>query len=224
MSLPTAEVGCKYAGAGWLQARGIDLSPLGIRVANVVGQVSAGIYHWDSVAYPRKPIDWTSTDAITVVLSGRVSTFDDSRLTALLLCSAAANLKIKIVGKSMGYLGLWFQHSPQVSFRISSFCEETPVTDFIAAHLSEGRPRGLHANVPRWLSFLNRHPLDLQQLVVDAHAACVRVSLSGLSPQSLEVCVSKRQRTGHKCDRHPTWGDHVRTLKPLWDVDFESLT
>ena len=65
----------KYAGADWLEEvlrPRCGLSPFATKVANILGQVFAGIYHIErSVLSPKA--DWTG-DEINITIRGDLST------------------------------------------------------------------------------------------------------------------------------------------------------
>lgn len=62
----------KYAGADWMpwywESRRITPSPLGIKVADVLGQVFAGIYHVQDEVCDRS-VAWDSSGRIRIKLS-----------------------------------------------------------------------------------------------------------------------------------------------------------
>jgi hypothetical protein len=45
---------------------------------------------------------------------------------------------------------------------------------------------------------------ELTKLVLMAHDKCIRVGVSPLSKQTLQICIWKRQREGRMDERHPT--------------------
>jgi hypothetical protein len=79
----------KYAGADWLKANGKTLSPLGERVADLIGQLTAGIYHIEKEALKA---DWANEWFIELRFpTNGLATFDFNQLTILVvLCHEAA--------------------------------------------------------------------------------------------------------------------------------------
>ena len=101
----------KYAGADWLQGYR-DLSPLGVDVADILGQAWAGIYHLDKEVL-HKRCDWKSDRWIEVVINGPLSTWDNSRLTALLVLCHSKKIRLQLAGAALGYLRLAFGRDAQ---------------------------------------------------------------------------------------------------------------
>ena len=76
----------KYAGADWLQGRvDFELSPLARKVADLMGQVECGLYHWDRVAGQK---GWKEKDRIALLYGDRLTTdqVSGSLTLVVLLC------------------------------------------------------------------------------------------------------------------------------------------
>lgn len=77
----------------WLQLQlarprpGVTLSPLGKRVAQLLGTVYGGIYHLPQHCYMSKKTQWDNSKHIRIYLedSNHLSTFDFNHLTALVI-------------------------------------------------------------------------------------------------------------------------------------------
>jgi hypothetical protein len=101
-----------YAGAKWLQEiltkKGITLSPLGVKVANILGRVNYGLYHlkWASLSHQRT--DWTNKRYIEIVLNTDLSTYDWSDLTQYVVYAHDERLRLGINAKAPHYLCLVF--------------------------------------------------------------------------------------------------------------------
>lgn len=110
----------KHSGAGWLmnnilQSRDrkrlkvkatANLSPLGRRVADLLGQVYLGLYHLPTSALARA--NWDNKDWIAIVLPGELATCDGSELTRLVVLCHDAGIRLSISPKAFRYLELQF--------------------------------------------------------------------------------------------------------------------
>jgi hypothetical protein len=96
----------RYYGADWLRGRGITLSPLGEKAANLLGWVYRGIYHMPTNILRAK---WDDPRFVEVILFARpISTFDDDSLTRLVVGAHDLCLRVEIQGASPHCLRLWF--------------------------------------------------------------------------------------------------------------------
>lgn len=88
----------RYAGAEWIRKslQVATLSPLGVAVADLLGDVFCGIYHLDNDTLSR--VDWGDTYVIVVPLHCYVnlSTFDNELLTKLVVLSHDRYLRLDI--------------------------------------------------------------------------------------------------------------------------------
>jgi hypothetical protein len=100
-----------HSGADWLQRnlayRGCEISVFGRKVANLLGDVFAGIYHIESAVLSRK-VDWGCTYRIKIALYGGVSTYDHDLLTRLVVLAHDRCIRLEINGAAHGYLHLIF--------------------------------------------------------------------------------------------------------------------
>lgn len=98
-----------YAGNEWLEP-GIgvkEISPLGKNVADLLGDVFAGIYHLDYNAL--RKVDWSDKRCIQFVLGWHdLSTFDCDELTRLVVLCHDRMLRMSIEASTHKYLKLTF--------------------------------------------------------------------------------------------------------------------
>lgn len=73
----------QYKGSTWVKCLGIEPSPLGEKVANILGVVYQGIYHIPEK--DRKNIDWSNKDFIVVEIRRNLATYDVGMLTWLVV-------------------------------------------------------------------------------------------------------------------------------------------
>ncbi len=92
----------KYAGADWLPRRlrrhaagEPKISPLGLLVADILGQVYRGIYHIDYGITLTKP-DWSDENFIEVNVPQGLATYDGNELTALVIEAHEAPVRLEI--------------------------------------------------------------------------------------------------------------------------------
>lgn len=99
----------RYAGSDWLRPQCPQLSVFGALIADILGQVYAGLYHLDLTLTGGRRIRWDAEDYILVEVYGELASFDASYLTALLvLChDNAVRLAIQRGGR-LGTLKLHF--------------------------------------------------------------------------------------------------------------------
>ena len=110
----------KYSGAEWLDA---ELSPLGRKVADILGQVWGGIYHIDNRWLRR--VNWKHAWVVEITLREEMSTYDPDRLTRLVALCHDAAVRMNIRAATHGYLTLTF-HQRQ---RDGVLCERHPTME-----------------------------------------------------------------------------------------------
>lgn len=88
----------------------IKLSPLGKRVAQIIGTVWAGIYHLEQNAYLHERTKWDDAHCIRIVFRGTLSTVDFNDLTKLVVLCHDYCVRCEIVAKAPCYLELAFSH------------------------------------------------------------------------------------------------------------------
>jgi hypothetical protein len=103
-----------HAGAEWLIRNGKanpsieNISDLGIRVADFLGYLYAGIYHISSQVL-HKRVDWSNKHWIEVTVSHHaMATFDYSYLTKAVLLAHHFCLRLAIEGAAPKYIRLVF--------------------------------------------------------------------------------------------------------------------
>ena len=97
----------KYAGADWLRGTmKSDMSPLGEKVADILGQAWRGIYHMDNSAI--KKTNWSDTYIIEVNIYQGLATWDGHTLLALVVLCFDAKVRLSIISCNMQYIKLQF--------------------------------------------------------------------------------------------------------------------
>lgn len=132
----------KFAGADWLKSCGKELSPLGVEVADVLGQVFRGIYHIDSEVLHER-CKWGDESRIEIVMpdsaNGGLSTYDFNNLTALVFLCHDRCIRLTIEGASPNRLRLLFHKREG---RAGSIYERHPTLDEAVRDLRESRGLG----------------------------------------------------------------------------------
>lgn len=97
----------RFAGGEWLQERNSEnISPLGIKVANLLGDVFEGLYHLSDNTLNK--VDWTDTFCISVNIEKCLCTWDFDHLTRLVVLCHDRCIRMEINSKNMQYIGLMF--------------------------------------------------------------------------------------------------------------------
>lgn len=127
-----------YAGADWIKKcepwkSKKQMSPIGEKAANLLGNLYQGIYHIDREALK---VDWANPHYIEIVVrdNGWFGTYDAPYLTRLVLLAHAMNIKVTINAAAPHYFRLLFHevtlkgffsdHHPTLDEAISNFKEE----------------------------------------------------------------------------------------------------
>lgn len=97
----------RFAGADWVKAHPgkPDVSPLGELVADLLGDMYAGIYH---IERSLRKVDWSEQDCLSVTLPGGMATVDHDLLTRLVYLAHERALRVELEGVGPGYLRLTF--------------------------------------------------------------------------------------------------------------------
>jgi hypothetical protein len=100
-------MGTKYSGSEWLILRKKELSPIGRVVADILGQVFRGIYHMDRDALRA---DWSNKHYIELTINAyrTWSSYDDSKLTTLIVLCHDAGIRLEIQPAGPRYFRLLF--------------------------------------------------------------------------------------------------------------------
>ena len=88
-------------------------SPLGLKVADILGQVYLGIYHIDREVLNPK-VDWANPTRILITLPYELATHDGCDLTFLVLCCLASNVEVRLRGRFNHYCQLEFSNQTQL--------------------------------------------------------------------------------------------------------------
>ncbi len=88
----------KFAGAAWVwKAQKKEMSHFGIEVANLIGQLTCGIYH---VSDETRKMDWGSDHYIEWRTRWPLATTDNDGLTELVLLAHDRCIRVEIAGCS----------------------------------------------------------------------------------------------------------------------------
>lgn len=95
------------AGSDWVrESLKKELSPLGIKAADVLGEAFQGIYHLPM--HSLNKADWNNNHWIEINIFGSLSTFDSSILTKLVFLAHWFCVRFEIEAASYRYLKLIF--------------------------------------------------------------------------------------------------------------------
>lgn len=94
-----------HAGADWLRSSGVVLSPLGERVADLVGELVQGIYHLGDRAF--QP-NWAHDHFIELRLRQDLATFDGNMLTRLVFLAHDYCIRVEVSPCNPQFLSLMF--------------------------------------------------------------------------------------------------------------------
>ena len=96
-----------HYGAAWLKANfQCEMSPLGVAVADLLGDVWEGIYHLNNSGLQKA--DWSNKDTVAVTLRVELATIDADLLTRLVVLCHDRMLRLNIQGVGPGYLRFRF--------------------------------------------------------------------------------------------------------------------
>lgn len=111
----TTEVKPRYAGSDWLRSALKDrpISPLGERVADLLGDLFRGLYHWSG--YRR--VDWSSEHHIRVTIGWQSwSTWDFNDLTRLVFLAHHYAIRVQLGPCNFRHFELMFhQRDPEAT-------------------------------------------------------------------------------------------------------------
>ena len=93
--------------AKWLEGhlRGVTISPIGKKVANLLGYVGGGLYN---CPVKLNKVDWSHDFVITIVWSGTMANWDGFALTRLWVLCARLGLRVEIDAAAPGRLEISF--------------------------------------------------------------------------------------------------------------------
>jgi hypothetical protein len=121
-----------YAGADWIKGAwrpAPDMSPLGVAVANLLGDWALGIYHLNTTSLHR--VEWNNPYVVIFNYRGGMATFDGDELTRLIVLCHDRCLRCSFHGKGFGYIEMMF-HQRQ---REGSMSERHPTIEAAAARI-----------------------------------------------------------------------------------------
>jgi hypothetical protein len=200
----------KHSGADWMAKQDCFKSPsaLGVKVADILGQVYLGIYHIsDSVT--SKKVDWQNDSDISVTISSELATFDGADLTFLILCCVQAGVPVEVSGASKSYMKLRFTNgdrSIDLQQRSRDWEGQILTAETIAKTYATKPPLWEDRNSCNAAFSVSRtfEMDELVELVLLAHLAMVRVSLRGRSFGALQIQFCQRtSREGACWNMHP---------------------
>lgn len=99
----------RHSGAEWIKAtycKDVEMSPLGVQVADLLGYLYAGIYHLNRTSLSK--VDWTNPTHIQVTVYGGLATYDGQELTRLVFLAHAMCLRVEVDAAARNYLRLIF--------------------------------------------------------------------------------------------------------------------
>jgi hypothetical protein len=103
-----------YAGSGWVKSTtNQEMSPLGIKVADLLGELFLGIYHIEKEVLK---VNWTNKGYIEINISQDLSTFDYDKLTRLVFLAHWFCLRVEINPCNFKYIKLMFHSRKRDGF------------------------------------------------------------------------------------------------------------
>jgi hypothetical protein len=200
----------KHSGADWMAKQGCFKSPsaLGVKVADILGQVYLGIYHISDSVISKK-VDWQNDSEISVTISSELATFDGPDLTFLIFCCVKADVSVEVSGAFKGYMKLRFTNGDRTINLEQRSCDlevQILTAETLAVRYATKPPIWEYRNsCDAAFSVSKTFEMDdLVELVLLAHLAMVRVSLQGQSFGSLQMQFCQREsREGAFWEIHP---------------------
>lgn len=96
-----------HEGAGWIKkAFGVEPSPLGEAVANLLGDAFYGIYHLNPTSL--RKVEWADPTYVAVVIDRPLATFDFDELTRLVVLCHDRLIRMQVRAAAPRYLKLEF--------------------------------------------------------------------------------------------------------------------
>lgn len=98
----------QYAGSDWIRdSLKIDhMSPLGIAVADLLGDTFLGIYHLSTTSL--RKVNWRDPRHIEATIGVSLSTYDSDELTRLIVLAHDRMIRVEIAGLAPRFLRLTF--------------------------------------------------------------------------------------------------------------------
>lgn len=96
-----------YAGSDWIKSSlKVDMSPLGVEVADLIGDVWRGVYHLRFGQLKR--VNWSDKNCIEINLGEDFATWDFNTLTILVVLSHDRMIRVEMRGISPGFTKMYF--------------------------------------------------------------------------------------------------------------------
>ena len=103
-----------YAGSEWIKSmfpywykkQPMEMSELGEKVADLLGELFYGIYHLEDT--PLTKVEWDNNHHITVSIDRSLSTYDNSDLTRLVLLCHLMRLRVEVRPANFSHIHLFF--------------------------------------------------------------------------------------------------------------------
>jgi hypothetical protein len=131
-----------YAGADWVaDAYKVELSPIGRKAADILGDVFAGIYHLGDRAL--RKVDWADERFITVDLACQLATWDFCHLTLLAILCHDACVRLQVEGRPGPRPALRLMFHPRQG-RTGSLMARHPTIDEAIAAVRASQDTGLY--------------------------------------------------------------------------------
>lgn len=235
----------KYAGANWVaKTIKMPLSHLGIKVANVLGQVYQGIYHI-SDDVQRHETSFQETEELTFAVPYQFASFDRADLTLLYFCCQKAGVEVTISGHCHKYTKLVFVSShlsDSIGLPKSHINNWGVILENYAPFLISQKSFSHRPNYHELFLWANMTPdqkvtacgvkrkekvdfAKLGSILADAHASCTRITFQGRSRYSLELSFYQRNpRAVDISSKHSDAQTAKKLLTPLWDIDFNQVS
>ena len=125
----------EYSGADWVKsALRAELSPLGVKVADLLGNLYHGIYHMDTKAL--RKINWKHPEWMEVTVYDHFATVDSDNLTRLVLFAHDYCVRVEIKACNMQYLKICFSERKREEGEGGNKWDSTPTME---NHLKELR-------------------------------------------------------------------------------------
>lgn len=115
-----------HRGSRWVAASldAKDMSPLGVAVADLLETWAFGIYHLDRGELLR--VEWSNPSHLEMRHYGSMATFDDDKLTRLVLLAHERCVRVQIEPRSNRYLTIRFHARVRAVGRVLQMWERHP--------------------------------------------------------------------------------------------------
>lgn len=133
---PNAPMTRRHSGSDWVERRGIPMSPLGRRVADLLGEWARGIYHIENaLRSPRTHLDKANwCEVIYYPGYCTFDTVDGDDLTRLVFLAHDYGIRVELRPHGFGYMRLTFS---QRTVRSNSMEGHPTIEQALAAHRAQ---------------------------------------------------------------------------------------